>query len=152
MVKRCLITLRVKHVGSPNACDQSAFCAFHTFLVEIQTNAGYIWHMRNNNLDIRIAGSSCHPQLLCKVFVCSSPESRIKSSWLLRLDSWFSIPARLMKPERPLFTVDYKGFCFECNLLSTLPTWLLRESDNVSSSFSNLLTSLTSKKSFYCIK
>ena len=27
---------------SPNARDQSAFCAFHTFLVEIQTKAGYI--------------------------------------------------------------------------------------------------------------
>ena len=28
-------------VGS-NACDQIALCAFHTFLVEVQTNAGYI--------------------------------------------------------------------------------------------------------------
>ena len=27
---------------SPNARDQSAFCAFHTFLVEIQTKVGYI--------------------------------------------------------------------------------------------------------------
>ena len=27
---------------SPNVCDQSAFCAFHTFLVEVQTYACYI--------------------------------------------------------------------------------------------------------------
>ena len=27
---------------SPKARDQSAFCAFHTFLVEVQTNAGHI--------------------------------------------------------------------------------------------------------------
>ena len=25
-----------------NASDQIAFCAFHSFLVEVQTNAGYI--------------------------------------------------------------------------------------------------------------
>ena len=25
-----------------NAHDQGGFCAFHTFLVEVQTNAGYI--------------------------------------------------------------------------------------------------------------
>ena len=29
-------------VEGPNARDQSAFCAFHTFLMEVQTNAGYI--------------------------------------------------------------------------------------------------------------
>ena len=27
---------------SPNARDQIAFCAFHSFSVEVQTNAGYI--------------------------------------------------------------------------------------------------------------
>ena len=26
----------------PNALDQNAFCAFHSFLVEVQTNIGYI--------------------------------------------------------------------------------------------------------------
>ena len=32
------------------------------FLVEVQTNAGYIMRrMRNNNLEIRIAGSTCRP-------------------------------------------------------------------------------------------
>ena len=29
-------------IKSPNARDQSAFCAFHTFLVVIKTNAAYI--------------------------------------------------------------------------------------------------------------
>ena len=48
----------------PNACDQIAFCAFHLFLVEVQTNAGYMRRMRNNNLEIRYAGSSCRLQLL----------------------------------------------------------------------------------------
>ena len=33
--------------------DQIAFCAFHSFLVEVQTNAGYImWRMHNNNLEL----------------------------------------------------------------------------------------------------
>ena len=40
-----------------------AFCAFHTFLVEVQTNASYVHATHgNNNLEIRIAGSSCRPQ------------------------------------------------------------------------------------------
>ena len=46
----------------PNGRDQSAFCAFHTFLVQVQTNAGYWRRMRNDNLEIRITGSSCRPQ------------------------------------------------------------------------------------------
>ena len=39
---------RSKHAGSdhviegPIASDQIAFCAFHSFLVEVQTNPGYI--------------------------------------------------------------------------------------------------------------
>ena len=47
-----------------NARDQIVFCAFHSFLVEVQTKADYMymWCVRNNNLDIRIAGSSCRPQ------------------------------------------------------------------------------------------
>ena len=40
MVKTRVIRLRV--IKGPNACDQSAFCAFHKFLVEVQTNASYI--------------------------------------------------------------------------------------------------------------
>ena len=41
MVKTCMIRLRV--IEGPKVCDQSAFCSFHTLLVEIQTNAhGYI--------------------------------------------------------------------------------------------------------------
>ena len=51
----------------------------------------------------------------------SSRELRLNSR-LLHLDSRFSIPARLIKPERPLFTNDYKGFLFQviCALLSIL--------------------------------
>ena len=36
----CVIMLRV--MEGPNACDHIAFCAFHSFLVEVQTNARYI--------------------------------------------------------------------------------------------------------------
>ena len=51
----------------PNASDLIAFCEFHPFLVEVQTNAGYTYMQRmpcmyNNNLEIKIAGSSCRPQ------------------------------------------------------------------------------------------
>ena len=40
VVRTRVIRLRVTE--DPNARDQSAFCAFRTFLVEVQTNAGYI--------------------------------------------------------------------------------------------------------------
>ena len=40
LVKTRVIRLRV--IEGPNACDQSAFCVFHTFLWEVQKNAGYI--------------------------------------------------------------------------------------------------------------
>ena len=40
IVKTRVIRLRV--MESPNARDQIAFCAFHSFLVEVQTNAGSI--------------------------------------------------------------------------------------------------------------
>ena len=40
MVKTRVIRLRV--IEDPNAHDRSAFCAFHSFLVEVQTNAAYI--------------------------------------------------------------------------------------------------------------
>ena len=47
-----------------NASDQIAFCAFHSFLVEVETNASYMRRMRNNNLEIRIVGSPFRPQLV----------------------------------------------------------------------------------------
>ena len=37
-----VIKVRLRVMESPNARDQSAFCVFHTFSVEIQTNASYI--------------------------------------------------------------------------------------------------------------
>ena len=43
MVKPRAIRLRV--IDGPNARDQIGFCAFHSFLVEVQTNAGYIHAM-----------------------------------------------------------------------------------------------------------
>ena len=58
-MKTRVVRLRVPE--GPNARDQIAFCAFHSFLVEVQTN---VRRMRNNNLEIRIAGSSCRPQKL----------------------------------------------------------------------------------------
>ena len=58
IVKTSVIRLWVTE--GPNAYDQIAFNAFNSFLVEVQTNAGYIMQcMHNNNLVIRIAGSSC---------------------------------------------------------------------------------------------
>ena len=65
MVKTRVIS-RLRGAEGRDARDQIAFCAFHSFLVEVQTNAGwlatYVRRMRNNNLDIRIAGSSRLPQ------------------------------------------------------------------------------------------
>ena len=42
----------------PNASDLIAFCKFHSFLVEVQTNAGCTQCMYINNLEIKIVGSS----------------------------------------------------------------------------------------------
>ena len=42
-VKTHIIRLQV--IEGPNARDQIAFCAFHSFLVEVQMNAGYIHAM-----------------------------------------------------------------------------------------------------------
>ena len=55
MVKTRVIRLRV--FEGPNARDP-----FHSFLVEVQKLAPYMQRMRNNNLEIRIAGSSFRPQ------------------------------------------------------------------------------------------
>ena len=98
MVKTHVIRLRV--IEGPNACDQSAVCAFHTFLVEVQTIAGYMQRMHNNNLEIRIVGSSCRPQLFSQhdweiwhisyifkiFFLMSTSFSTMRSSncWILK--------------------------------------------------------------------
>ena len=34
--------IRFRVIKGPKARDQIAFCAFYSFLVEVQTNAGYI--------------------------------------------------------------------------------------------------------------
>ena len=38
--------IRLRVIEVPNARDQIALCTFHSFLVEVQTNAGYI-HVRH---------------------------------------------------------------------------------------------------------
>ena len=34
--------IRLLVIELPNVCDQIAFYAFHSFLVEVQMNAGYV--------------------------------------------------------------------------------------------------------------
>ena len=59
-----------------------AFAAFHLFLVEVQTKlATYTRRMRNDNLEIRIAGSSCRPQL--------TDSQHYLTSFLLKHLGWF---------------------------------------------------------------
>ena len=41
---------------------KDVFHACHPFLVDVQMTAVYIHAKRKNNLEIRIAGSSCRPQ------------------------------------------------------------------------------------------
>ena len=36
---------QITKIEVPNMHDQSEFCTFHTFLVEVQTNAGYMHAM-----------------------------------------------------------------------------------------------------------
>ena len=70
--------IRLREIEGSNVRDQIALCAFHSFLVEVQINAGYIldpsaygsgnvrvityMRMRNKNPEIRIAGSPCRLQ------------------------------------------------------------------------------------------
>ena len=60
--------IRLRVIEGPNTRDQIVLCAFHSFLVEIQMNAGYIHvqymlRMHNNNLGrvvrswVKITGS-----------------------------------------------------------------------------------------------
>ena len=61
---RCC-ALRKFHViiGWSNTRDQIAFCAFHSFLMGVKRMlTTYMRRMRNNNLEIRIAGSPGRPQ------------------------------------------------------------------------------------------
>ena len=52
-----------------NARDQIAFCAFHSFSVEVQAKQGsFVPCMRYSNLAIRNASPSCCPQLEIKTF------------------------------------------------------------------------------------
>ena len=70
--------IRLRVIEGSNVRDQIALCAFHSFLVEVPMNAGHIldpsaygsgnvcvitcMSMRNNNPEIRIAGSPCRLQ------------------------------------------------------------------------------------------
>ena len=48
-------------IDGQNTLDHGAFCAFHSFLVDGQTKLPtHVLYMRNGNLEITIAGSSCH--------------------------------------------------------------------------------------------
>ena len=57
-------------IEGPNARDQIAFSACHSFLVKDwkfkRILATYMRRMRNSNLEIKIAGSFCRPQLIYK--------------------------------------------------------------------------------------
>ena len=62
---RLLYPCALRNFHGPNAGDQIEFCAFHSFLVEVQTQlVTYMARKRNSNLEIRIGGSSssCRPQ------------------------------------------------------------------------------------------
>ena len=54
MVKARVIRLRV--IEGPNASDQIVLCAFHPFLVEVQTNTGYIQLYKIHNVTTRRLG------------------------------------------------------------------------------------------------
>ena len=63
MVKTRVIRLR--GAEGRDACDQIAFCASpftDSYWISKLMLATYMRRMRNNNLDIRIAGSSRRPQ------------------------------------------------------------------------------------------
>ena len=55
--------IRIRVTEGSNVRDEITICTFHSFLVEAQTQLViYVPCMRNSNLEIRIAGSSCRPQ------------------------------------------------------------------------------------------
>ena len=57
--------IRLWVIEGPNARDQIAFCAVHSFLVEVQTKlATHSRCMQNSNLEIKIAGDNPCPFFL----------------------------------------------------------------------------------------
>ena len=56
--------IRLQEVEGQITCDQICVMCIPFILVEAHSHAGYIHirRMHNNNLQIRIGGSSCHPQ------------------------------------------------------------------------------------------
>ena len=76
--------IRLQVTGGPNALDQIAFCAFHLFSVKSKWMlATYMQQTSNNNLDIRIVGSSCRPRQYCIVRWCR--QTMVNSTFALRL-------------------------------------------------------------------
>ena len=67
VVKTRVVRLRV--FKGPNVRDHIAFCAFHSFLEKSKRMlATYVRRMRNNNLEIRVSGSSCRQEPAKKYF------------------------------------------------------------------------------------
>ena len=79
-----------------------------------------IWEIYNLSLMSVIGSTVPFKSIWLTLDSRSSRELRIESSQLLRLDSRFLRDSSNWNGL--LFTIDYKGFCFECNLLSTLDT------------------------------
>ena len=53
--------IRLQEIEGPNKHDQLAFCAFHSFLVEVQLKwAIYLLCIYLSNLEIRMEGPSSH--------------------------------------------------------------------------------------------
>ena len=111
-----LVTLVI--LSSHPSCPSNPIHPIHLSHPSNPSHSSYPSHLSNTS----------HPAVLFKskltlVILDSrkNRESRL-DSWLLFLDSRFSIPERLIKPEQPLFKNDYKGFLFQviCSLLPIL--------------------------------
>ena len=63
-------------IEGPNVRDEIGFCAFHSFHA---SHATYMRGMRNNNLEIRIAGSSCRLQQ--EIHVAEKEKKTLKKTY-----------------------------------------------------------------------
>ena len=79
---------QITRVEGRDARNRIAFCKFHSFSVKSKWMlATYMEHMWNNNLKIRIEGSSCCLQLLCSTL---QHLTFVKQSGLLNYSLWRS--------------------------------------------------------------
>ena len=98
-----LIRLRV--IEGPNIHDQIVFCAFHSFLVEVQINDCYLHATQdNNNLEFRIALQAPLVTLFSISFgTYNRPQEKLITMLMQNVGAWWTTKSIMVFLEKGLF-------------------------------------------------